>query len=178
MQWRWETTPDSLWYQHSSFNWGRGRYGHGANSWTLSLYPESAHRKQGSCSPPPLELQKRRRFKVSCWPPIPKIIFPFVFSQPGNPSSNPSKSLFLSSKPSSCSVSHKEGEQLAVSEEQQPSKPAHPSVLQDSSVSDTWMLNTFSSLPHWYWWMQSPAGPAKHYRKRKWKAGSGLPSVS
>ena len=113
-----------------------------------------------------LELQKGRRFKVSCWPLIPRIIFPFVFSQPGNPSSNPSKSLFLSSKPSSCSVSHKEGEQLAASEEQPLSKPAHPSVLQDCniSVSDTCVLITFASLPHWHWRMQSPAGPAKHCR--------------
>lgn len=55
-----------------------------------------------------------------------------MFSQPGNPSSNPSKSLFLFSKPSSCSVFQEGRKQLAAPAKQQPLKSAHPSMLWDS----------------------------------------------
>lgn len=118
--------------------------------------------------------RKERAFRSLVGNPVSKIIFPFVFSQPGNPSSNPSKSLFLFSKPSSCSVFCEQGEQLVVSGRRSnpwkrpaPAGCGIPHIL----ASHIWVLITLTWLPHGCWWVQSQAGQAKHYWKRKQKAG-------
>lgn len=63
-----------------------------------------------------------------------------MFSQPGNPSSNPSKSLFLFSKPSTCSILQEGREQLAVPQKQPPRNLPTPEACRAPSilVSDTW----------------------------------------
>lgn len=123
-------TPDSSWYQCSSFNWGLGWSWHKYLDWVPVSRNSIVKAGEPLCSL--LELQEGRRFQISGRHSIPKIIFPFVFSQPGNPSSNPHKSFFLFPKPSSCSVFWEEREQLVVPEKQQPLKSAHPSTLWDS----------------------------------------------
>lgn len=113
--------------------------------------------KAGELLSSSFELQEGRRVQVSCRPPIPKIIFPFIFSQPGNPSSNLSKSLFLFAKPLSCSVSYEGRKQLAALQKQPPLKPAHPGVLQGSKHLSVKHLSAIalSRLPHPCCWEQS-----------------------